>query len=676
MNRSWVIWSIALVCALLVLIGMGVMSARVLDAESKRIEADIRADEMERIRLALWRLETGATAVLVAENQRLPEEYRSYYTPRSLWSAEQKQIEVGGLRQPSPLLGVPSDPVLLHFEVDENGVLISPEVPEGADRLLAVKSDLANQWLMTGEERLGRLRDLLGVSERHRKTDKVFEQEIKKISKRNLDVLRNAARADDLEVKSRSLKDVKTSFSKKGKEKQEDKTRFIKSKEDLDVYLDQRNRVILNENVGKQQALAKNDLKRLGKPAEGSVDYELLSETSTIESLVGNKKDREGQRFESDQTVTSSSLPFQSLWVDGQLILIREVYIGQVKKLQGVWLDSDKFKKELLGTVSDLLPEADLFPVARFSIGTDSRGVFEMKALPVEENPMSLVSFPWLLDSGRFAPSKAYKRLAFKPLLGAWLATLFGLVAVAGLLAGVMKLSARRAAFVSAVTHELRTPLTTFKLYSEMLAEGMVPNEKIRKEYLGTLRKEADRLSHLVENVLAYSKVERGSARAQLREERIGNHVAAMEPRLRDRIKEEGASFILALDEEASGKTLKVDFTALEQIMFNLVDNACKYGCDNEAPQITLSVKTDESNAYFRVIDQGKGIDKSEEKKLFRAFHKSAENAAYSKPGVGLGLALCQQLAKALGGGLEIERTNKRGASFCLNLPLSVKNLT
>ena len=74
----------------------------------------------------------------------------------------------------------------------------------------------------------------------------------------------------------------------------------------------------------------------------------------------------------------------------------------------------------------------------------------------------------------------------------------------------MVALSERRGAFVSAVTHELRTPLTTFRMYAEMLAEGMVPSPEARQKYLETLRREADRLAHLVENVLQYARLERG----------------------------------------------------------------------------------------------------------------------------------------------------------------------
>ena len=87
-------------------------------------------------------------------------------------------------------------------------------------------------------------------------------------------------------------------------------------------------------------------------------------------------------------------------------------------------------------------------------------------------------------------------------------------------LAGIIRLSNRRASFVTAVTHELRTPLTTFQMYVEMLAEGMVPDKEQYRHYLKTLQAEAARLTHMVENVLAYARLERG--RADGRVESIG----------------------------------------------------------------------------------------------------------------------------------------------------------
>ena len=120
--------------------------------------------------------------------------------------------------------------------------------------------------------------------------------------------------------------------------------------------------------------------------------------------------------------------------------------------------------------------------------------------------------------------------------------------------------------------------------------------------------------------------------------------------------------------EDVAARHIKVDTTAVEQIIFNLVDNASKYasgdGCGNV---IELRAIAKSSGVAFQVCDQGLGIPKSERKKLFRAFHKSAQEAAHSKPGVGLGLALCRRRARALGGDLKIIE-QKRGACFELGI--------
>jgi K+-sensing histidine kinase KdpD len=108
----------------------------------------------------------------------------------------------------------------------------------------------------------------------------------------------------------------------------------------------------------------------------------------------------------------------------------------------------------------------------------------------------------------------------------------------------------------------------------------------------------------------------------------------------------------------------------VEQILCNLVDNACKYGRRDGVPgSVELVVSRDRRRVCFAVRDHGPGIDRNEEKKLFLPFHKSAREAAHSKPGVGLGLALCRRLAVELRGTLEIDRTWRQGASFILKLP-------
>src|SRR5262249_34333663 len=149
----------------------------------------------------------------------------------------------------------------------------------------------------------------------------------------------------------------------------------------------------------------------------------------------------------------------------------------------------------------DLLPNPRLEPLQQS--GDPQARI--LATLPVRLAPAASVVTP------DFTASPMMLALA----LG-WASILVAGIAAAMLLQGTLSLSERRAAFVSAVTHELRTPLTTFKMYSEMLASGMVSEVTAQREYLAQLCAEADRLHHLVENVLAYARLERGSARKRI----------------------------------------------------------------------------------------------------------------------------------------------------------------
>ena len=116
--------------------------------------------------------------------------------------------------------------------------------------------------------------------------------------------------------------------------------------------------------------------------------------------------------------------------------------------------------------------------------------------------------------------------------------------------------------------------------------------------------------------------------------------------------------------------SVKADASAVEQILFNLVDNAGKYASSAKDKRIHLTAQTNESAATIRVADHGPGISRQESRKLFRPFSKSAREAANSAPGVGLGLSLSRRLARQMKGDLKLEETNG-GASFVLTLPLA-----
>ena len=252
----------------------------------------------------------------------------------------------------------------------------------------------------------------------------------------------------------------------------------------------------------------------------------------------------------------------RTLWLGDRLLLARRVQIGEETVVQGLLARLGRSASAAAGEVADLLPAVEFPPLtAADPISPGPR----LATIPVQlAVPMPAVDARALVAD----PRVAGRRLVV-PALAA--------LAAAMTLQRTLTLSERRGAFVSAVTHELRTPLTTFRMYAEMLAEGMVPDAEQRQKYLNTLRVEADRLAHLVENVLQYARLERGRPGKRREPTTLAALLDHCQSRLADRAAQADMKLVVEHDEADGDVTLATDIAAVEQILFNLVDNACKY---------------------------------------------------------------------------------------------------
>jgi signal transduction histidine kinase len=184
---------------------------------------------------------------------------------------------------------------------------------------------------------------------------------------------------------------------------------------------------------------------------------------------------------------------------------------------------------------------------------------------------------------------------------------------------------------------------------------------------LVTLQNEVERIGHLVENVFAFARLERGGRPRHCQPSTLKSILDRVERRLHDLAQRSQMQFEVAPD-SAWDEWVAVDSSMVEQILVNLVDNACKHAKNDQSPRILLSAHACGRELHVAVRDFGPGIRRPP--KRWSPFFKSVEHAADTVHGIGLGLAISQRFAKALGGRLIIDNAEP-GARVTLALPMS-----
>jgi len=250
------------------------------------------------------------------------------------------------------------------------------------------------------------------------------------------------------------------------------------------------------------------------------------------------------------------------------------------------------------------------------------------------------------------------------PLLVALLALTTGLVVVAIVqLRREHELARLRAGFVSGVSHELRTPLAQIRMFGETLHLGRVRSPAERERSLGIIVQESQRLTRLIENVLQFSRAERGASTVSLTSVRVDllvhEIVDSFEPLARPR----RVSFARRIEE---GVVVPADAGALRQIILNLLDNAVKYGPVGET--ITVGASWHEGMARVSVEDQGPGIAGAHTERIWEPFYRIPANGEASG-GTGIGLAIVRELVTLHHGRVWLESAEPAGARFIVELP-------
>jgi signal transduction histidine kinase len=579
------------------------------------------------MRLALWRLDSRVSPAIAREDSRPVEQYQTLYVPLPAVQRNLLVCPSGSVLVPTPLLesGLP-EWMLLHFWTTADGNWRSPQV----------LTPTLNQGLRREPLHL----DLCNVTDARADL---------------LEKLRTHYTASDLLAR---LPDGNTVQVVQGIENPAQQDQQPQSK---DTTPNQSAQIVMQSNPDndfKRRAGQKSAVQTEGRGNglnNSAINYNFVPFGQDIPwAELSGKWGGTGSAFE----VKVGEL--QPLWLvangePNRLILARLTVAGPTKVAQGVVLNWPKLSELLLTEIHDLFPDARLEAVV--SGAEADAPERQMTALPVRLDP----------GPQTWGVLRVWSPLRVG-LLFAWVAALFAL-AVVGLSGwSLLDLSERRFRFVSAVTHELRTPLTTLRLYLDMLNSGLVRDEPQKTEYLKTLDGESDRLHRLVSNVLDFARLEKQRPKLSKRDVSVTALLEQVRANWQERCKAVGKELVV-VTEPGCPPALATDVELVQQIVGNLIDNACKYSRDAADGRIWLRARREgERWLALEVEDRGPGVPARERRGVFRAFRRG-RSADVTAGGVGLGLALARRWTRLLGGRLVL-RPGRDGVGACFQLLL------
>ncbi len=586
--------------------------------------AALRLELSDQMRLALWRLDSRVSPALAREDSRPFQHYYPLYAPVPALQRQMVACAPGSVFVPSPLLDAAlPDWMLLHFQSAADGRWRSPEVLSPA---LDARLRQPHLHLNLGNVTPRRAELLAALGGQCRLAD----------------LLQRLPEDGDVLVLPEYL-NLTAETQNLGQVPNAPPAQYFLNPQ-MDTDLGGRSRQQKAVQIESRNSVTNNDLNFIGAPGE----------EIPLEEL-GKKLGPNGQ----PTVVKLGSL--RPLWLpaDGtpeRLVLARLAQPGGQRIVQGVLIDWPRLHDLLRDEIRDLFPDARLEPVADGAADQPER---QMTTLPLR------------LDPG---PGAGGLRAGWSPmrvgLALAWLAALLALLVVG--LGGwsLLDLSERRFRFVSAVTHELRTPLTTLRLYLDMLNSGLVRDEPQKAEYLRTLDAESDRLHRLVSNVLDFARLEKQRPRLALRSTDLAGLLEQVRANWQERCRAAGKELHVVI-ESGSPAALRTDVELVQQILGNLIDNACKYSRDAADGRIWLRARPDGPRRLaLEVEDRGPGVPSRERRGIFRAFRRG-RTADVTAGGVGLGLALASRWARLLGGRLTV-RPGRDGVGACFQLRLRV----
>ncbi|PYL01297.1 MAG: PAS domain-containing sensor histidine kinase [Verrucomicrobia bacterium] len=242
-----------------------------------------------------------------------------------------------------------------------------------------------------------------------------------------------------------------------------------------------------------------------------------------------------------------------------------------------------------------------------------------------------------------------------------------GMILVFHDLTRLKQLENTRQEFVANVSHELRTPLSMIKGYVETLINGAKDDPNVAMRFLQTIEKHTDRLTYLIEDLLTISRLESGQIVMNLQQVELR---PAAEDVVNDLQSRAGDKRVHLENQVPQNVTVRADADRVQQVLFNLVDNAIKYGRPEGRVWISARL-ADGQFAEISVRDNGPGIPPDSIDRVFERFYRADKARSREQGGTGLGLSIVKHIVQSHGGEVWVESDLGQGTTFFFTLPLT-----
>ncbi|HXG92071.1 MAG TPA: ATP-binding protein [Blastocatellia bacterium] len=225
-----------------------------------------------------------------------------------------------------------------------------------------------------------------------------------------------------------------------------------------------------------------------------------------------------------------------------------------------------------------------------------------------------------------------------------------------------------RREFFANLSHELRTPLTAIVAYSETLMDGAIDDRENNLRFVEKLHRHAARMSELIADISDLSAIESGEVKLALAPVALRSVVKDVVAMVEARYPRGEVAFEVLIDDSFS---VQADRSRLEQILYNLVDNAVKF--NRAGGSVTVSAEEKDGRAAIHVEDTGAGIAAADLPRVFERLYRADKSRSRRVEGTGLGLAIVKHLVQAHGGEVSVISELGRGSRFTFTLPLAAR---